>query len=563
MLKFVTYNLTLCQEISHFIKLCYIVINMNSLKKILSYLLIPLLAVSLILSGCQSNSTPATTTTPVSSSNSVLHLYNIDPITLDPAVSGDATSHEFIMQIFSGLLTLDNNLQPVADIAKSWKVSSDGTVYTFTLKQGVKFHDGREVKADDFKYSWERACNPATGSQTAEPYLGDIVGAKDMLAGKATSISGVKVIDDYTLQVTIDAPKPYFLDKLTYPTAFVVDRNNVNKGADWWKTPNGTGPFKFKSWVPNTSFVLERNDAFYGDVAKVASVEYKLWAGVPERLYETGDIDATDVSLPYIDEVTDPAGQYLSQLTITPELSFSYIGFNCTKPPFDDPDIRQAFSMAIDKTKLASLVYDNTVQKADGILPPGMPGYNPQLKGLDFDPQKALDLIKASKYGDVSRLPPIVITVEGYGGGIGSDLESIINEWRQNLGVEVTVRQIDPERFLYFTKDELDNMYESGWSADYPHPQDFLDILFASNTSDNYGGYSNPAVDDLLAKAGVEPDNAKALVMYQQVEQMLVNDAACIPLWFGKDYTLVKPNVHGYTPDAMGMVRLNEVSISK
>jgi len=467
------------------------------------------------------------------------------------------------MEIFSGLVTLDKNLQPVADIAKSWKVSPDGIVYTFTLKQGVKFQDGRAVTADDFKYSWERACNPATGSQTAEPYLGDIVGAKDMLDGKSNSISGIKVIDSSTLQVTIDAPRPYFLYQLTYPTAFVVDRNNVSKGTDWWKTPNGTGPFKLKTWVANTSFILERNDLYYGDVAKLAEIDYKLWAGVPERLYETGDIDATGVSLPYIDEVTDPAGQYLSQLTISPELSFSYIGFNCAKPPFDDANIRQAFSMAIDKDKLVSLVFDGTVQKADGILPPGMPGYNSQLKGLEFNPQKALDLIKASKYGSVANLPPIVITVAGYGGGIGSDLEAIINEWRQNLGVEVTVRQIDPERFLYNTKDELDNMYESGWSADYPHPQDFLDILFASNTSDNYGGYNNPAVDDLLAKAGVEPDNAKSLAIYQQVEQMLVNDAACIPLWFGKDYTLVKPNVQGYTLNAMGYVNLNEVSISK
>ena len=538
---------------------------MNSVKKILSYLLIPLLAASLALSGCQPIGTTTTVsgTTAAASSTAVLRLYNIDPITLDPAVSGDATSHEYIMQIFSGLLTLDSNLQPAADIAKSWTVGSNGTIYTFTLKQGVKFHDGREVKADDFKYSWERACDPATDSNTAEPYLGDIVGAKDMLAGKASSISGIKVIDNYTLQVTIDAPRPYFLYKLTYPTAFVVDRNNIGKGVTWWKNPNGTGPFKLKTWTANTSFILERNNSFYGDVAKVASVEYKLWAGIPERLFETGDIDAADVSLPYINEVTDPAGQYLSQLTITPELSFSYIGFNCTKAPFDDANIRQAFSMAIDKTKLASLVYDDTVQKADGILPPGMPGYNSGLKGLEFNPQKALDLIKASKYGDVSQLPPIVITVEGYGGGIGSDLESIINEWRQNLGVEVTVRQIDPERFLYFTKDELDNMYESGWSADYPHPQDFLDILFATNTSNNTGGYSNPAVDDLLAKAGVEPDNAKALVLYQQVEQLLVNDAACIPLWFGKSYTLVKPNVQGYTTNAMGIVKLNEVSIGK
>jgi oligopeptide transport system substrate-binding protein len=537
----------------------YIVNDMLAMRKIIAYLFLMLLSVSLVLSSCQLTKETTTTNT----SDTVLYLYGTDPLTLDPAVSGEATSHEYILQIFSGLVTLDDNLQPVADIAENWKVSNNGTVYTFTLKHSVKFHDGREVKAEDFQYSWERACNPATASQTAEAYLSDIVGVKDMLSGKANVISGVKVLDSYTLQVTIDAPRPYFLYKLTYPTAFVVDRNNVSKGTDWWKQPNGTGPFKLKKWEENTSFILQRNALYYGDVAKVASIEYKLWAGVPERLYETGDIDVTGVSLPYIDEVTDKAGSYLSQLTITPELSFSYIGFNCNKPPFDDANIRRAFSMAIDKQKLVSLVYKDMMEKADGILPPGMPGYNTELKGLEYNPQRALELIKASKYGDVSKLPPIVITTAGYGGEVGSSLEAIINEWRQNLGVEVTVREIDPERFLYHTKDELDNMYDSGWIADYPHPQDFLEILFASNTQNNFGGYSNSEVDALLAKTGVEQDNAQSLIMYQQIEQILVDDAACLPLWFGKSYTLVKPNVQGYNLTAMGYPRLNKVSISR
>jgi oligopeptide transport system substrate-binding protein len=139
----------------------------------------------------------------------------------------------------------------------------------------------------------------------------------------------------------------------------------------------------------------------------------------------------------------------------------------------------------------------------------------------------------------------------------------LVNEWRTNLGVEVTIRQIDPERFLYYTKTELDNMFDSGWSADYPHPQDFLDLLFASNTPNNFGGYSNSAVDALLVKAAAEQNSAKSLALYQQVEQMVVSDGAILPLWFGKTYTLVKPNVHGYTPNSMGEVKLNEVSIDK
>jgi len=148
----------------------------------------------------------------------VINLDGIDPYTLDPALAGDAISHDYIVQIFGGLLRLDDNLQPAPDIARDWEISPDGRTYTFHLRGDVKFHNGRQVKADDFKFSWERAVDPATGSRTALTYLGDIVGVKEMVNGKATTISGVKVVDDFTIQVTIDEPKSYFLSKMTYTT---------------------------------------------------------------------------------------------------------------------------------------------------------------------------------------------------------------------------------------------------------------------------------------------------------------------------------------------------------
>ncbi|GAJ12803.1 unnamed protein product, partial [marine sediment metagenome] len=234
------------------------------------------------------------------------------------------------------------------------------------------------------------------------------------------------------------------------------------------------------------------------------------------NLYETGKIDVTGVSLAYIDKVTDKAGPFYQDLKVTPELSFYYIGFNTTKPPFDDADIRRAFSQAIDKDKLVSLVFRDMMQPANGILPPGMPGYNEALSGLDFDIAGAKELIASSEYGDVSKLPPITITTMGWGGTISSGLEAIIHEWRQNLGVEVKVRQLEPERFLYNLMEEKDEMFYMGWVADYPHPQDFLEILFHSGADNNHGEYSNPEVDALLDKAGVELDKELSLALYQQ-----------------------------------------------
>ena len=489
----------------------------------------------------------------------VLNLYGRDPHTLDPAVSGEARSHQYIMQLFGGLVRLDDNMEPVPDIAQRWEISDDGRTYTFYLRHDVSFHNSREVRAEDCKYSWQRACDPATGSHTAATYLGDIVGVREVLAGKNEEISGVRVIDDYTLEVTIDAPKSYFLSKLTYPTAFIVDRANVESGSNWWRCPNGTGPFKLGRWDEENQLVLERNELYYGEKAKVSSIVFHLWGGVPMNMYETGEIDVSEVYIDYIDKVTDKAGPFYRELVVVPELSFFYIGFNTTRPPFDDVNIRRAFSQAIDKDTLVSLVFRDMMQPADGILPPGMPGFNEDLSGLDYDVNKAKQLIRESKYGDVSGLPPITITTSGWGGLISQALEAIIHQWRQNLGVEVKVRQLEPQRFFYYLSEEKDEMYYTGWIADYPHPQDFLDVLFHSGTDNNYGEYSNLEIDALLEMAGVEPDNKLSLALYQQAEQKLVDDAACLPLWFGRNYVLVKSYLRGYRVNPMGIVMLNGV----
>jgi oligopeptide transport system substrate-binding protein len=509
----------------------------------------------LALSACQQ------TGSSVTPGQGVLNLYDIDPYTLDPATSSEMTSHGYIMQIFSGLLRIDENLATVPDIAENWDISEDYLTYTFHLRKDVVFQDGQKVTAADFKYSWERACQPATQSITASTYLGDIVGANDVLAGKTTEIRGVKVIDDATLQVTIDAPKSYFLSKLAYPTTFVVERSNVSQGDQWWQQPIGTGPFKLKEWQAGNLLVLERNGRYYGELPKLQQVRYQLWAGVPMNMYEMGQIDVTSVYVSDIDKVTDPAGPFHDQLQVTPELSFSWIGFNTAKPPFDDMRVRQAFTMALDKDKIISLVFRDLVQRADGILPPGMPGYNPNLVGLEYNVGQAKELIKESRYGDVSNLPPITLTTSGYGGNISSALTAAITQWRENLGVEVTVRQLEPDWFLYHLREEKDEMFDMGWIADYPHPQDFLDVLFRTGAENNYAEYSNHAVDVLLDEANTEMDSAKSLQLYQQAEQLLVNDAAMLPLWFGKNYILVKPYVQGYSLNKMGVVWLNQVSV--
>lgn len=505
---------------------------------------------------------PSTACQPSPSGQDVLNLWDTGPLTLDPAISADMSSHTYVMQIFSGLVRLDQELNIVPDIAESWEKSPDGKTYTFHLRQGVKFHNGGEVKAADFKYSWERACDPDTGSGTAATYLGDIVGAKDMLAGKTVEISGVEVLDGYTLQVIIDAPKAYFLDKLAYPTAFVVDRANVESGVNWWREPNGTGPFKLKKWELGQWLILERSQIYYGELAKLEQVVYLL-SGAPMALYETGQIDVTLVSTSYIDQASDETNPLHLELAVTPELSLYYIGFNTAQPPFDDVNVRRAFCHAVNKERIVKVILKDMVSEAEGILPPGMPGYNEALEGLDYDVEKAKELIAASKYGDVSNLPPITLTVDGYGNSIPSYLGAIIQEWQQNLGVEISVRQLETEYFLYNLKQEKNEMFILGWIADYPDPHNFLDILFYTGSENNIFEYSNPSLDALLDQAAIEQNRADRLAMYQQAEQLVVDDAPCLPLFHGTNYILVKPDVKDYELSPLGIPDLSKVYLEQ
>lgn len=472
-----------------------------------------------------------------------LTLYGSEPATLDPARCPDAASASYIVEIFSGLVTLDNELNVVQDIAQSYDLSPDGRTYTFHLREGVRFHNGREVRASDFKYSIERAADPQTRSPVAEAYLGDIVGVKQKLRGEADEVSGIRVVDERTLEITIDAPKAYFLAKLTHPTAFVVDKENVESGGDWWRYPNGTGPFKLRQWQKGQRIVLERNELFYLGQAELEEVTFRL-RGNSMMMYENDEIKIAQVGTANIERVLDPMNPLNEELVIAPELSVSYMGFNTAMPPFDDEKVRQAFCHAVDKDRIIEILLKGTVSRADGILPPGMPGYNEDLEGLSYDVARAQQLIAESSYHD--SLPPIVLSVQATGAYVSSVSTAIAWMWQENLGVEVAIEGVEWETFLDDMREERLQVFEIGWVADYPDAENFLDLLFHSESVENHTAYSNPEVDELLEMARVEGDFDSRREIYQAVEETIVADAPWLPLWFGQSYYLVKPEVKGF-----------------
>ena len=489
-----------------------------------------------------------------------------DPPTLDPHLSGDTTSAGVVVEIYSGLVALNTDLQLVPDVADRWEISQDGKTYTFHIRDNARFHDGKPITASDFKWSLERAASPDTASPVADTYLGDIVGIHDVLEGNSTDISGVKVIDDRTLQIEIDAPKAYFLAKMTYPTAYVLDRENVEAGgASWTDAPNGSGPFRLAEYTVGEVIVLERNENFYLEPPHLDSVIMHLAGGQSMAMYENDEIDITGVGLFELDRVLDPNEPLNKELVIAPP-SFTtfYIGFNATEPPFDDPKFRQALTHAVDKDLIANEVLSTLVTPAYGVLPPGFPGYNVNLEGLQYDPDLARQLLSESKYPDAETRPRIVVTVPGTGGSIGLDMEVVIEMWRQELGVEVEIQQVEWATYL---QDLNANRFQafggSGWQADYPDPQDFLDILFHTDSKQNHTSYSNPELDAILEEARTEPDVGRRVELYHQAEVMIVQDAPLLPLWYtGEQYVLIKGHIEDYRLTPMTIPKLRHVKFS-
>ncbi len=496
-------------------------------------------------------------------SGSTLRLIGSDPLTLDPAIATDATSAGYIVEIFGGLVTLDKDLKIQPDIASTWDISPDGTVYTFHLRNDVVFQQtGRQVTAADFKYSIERAADPATASTVAEAYLGDIVGATDMINGNAKSISGIEVVDDLTLRITIDAAKPYFIYKMACPTAFVVDRTQVEADPkNWTKNPHGTGPFEVKEWKLGESLTLEANPTYHLGAPALKSVQFLLSAGSQLTMYQDDEVDVAGVSADDIDRVRDPNDSLHSEYLQGDEMSTWYIGFNTQKAPFDDVKVRQAFALSIDRQKIVDVVLKDMMSVATGIMPPGVPGYTSTVTAQAYDPDKAKQLLAESSYGGASGLPQITITEVGAGATAGDDIQAMVEMWKENLGVDVQIQQTEQATFWQDLDKGQYQMFTAGWVMDYPDPEDVLDILFYSQSHQNSSHYNNPDVDKLLVQARTEPDASKRLALYQQAEQIIVGDTPVIPLYNARDNVVVKPYVKNFFLPPIVMPYLRYVTI--
>lgn len=490
-----------------------------------------------------------------------------EPINLDPAQITDVSSAVIAVEVFGGLLMLDQSLRIAPDLAESVpaaQLNSDGTVtFRFTIRDNATFHDGKRITAEDFKWSLERNLHPETLSPTAPDFLGDIVGASEYLRNRADEVVGIQVIDDVTLDITIKQQTTVFLYKLTYPTAFVLDRDQVEADPERWAlAPNGSGPFRLTDWQLGEGLTLERFDDYHLEPAQVRKVTVRFAGGSVEQ-FENDELDQAFIGLNDIERVRDPASELNPLYVSRSELSVFYLAFNVSQPPFDDPNVRLALAHAIDKTTIVEDVLDDLLVAAHQIVPPGLVAHDPDYRGIVFDPELAQELLAESRYAGTTFVDEIRLTIPGAGATPGSVFEAIQDMWRQHLGLEIEIQQVEFATFISEVDRGLYGFFSLGWSLDYPDPHNVLDYKFHSASLGNDTQLDSDEIDALLEEARYSLDQELRTGIYQDVDRMLVEDAIWIPLYYSVAHEVVKPYVQGYEPTRTVIPHLRYVSIEE
>jgi ABC-type transport system substrate-binding protein len=473
---------------------------------------------------------------------------------IDPVNGGDFNSYQAIGVIYSNLVKLDSNLHPVGDTASSWDVSADGLTYTFHLRHNVRFSDGTPVTAADVVYSFTRDMNPRFISN-GHAALKHIVGAMDVLNGKAKTISGLKAVGTYDVQMTIDAPILYFPELLSRAQAGIVDRQVIAKYGEgkWYDHAIGSGPWMIKSWQHGQGMTLVPNPYYFGP--KPALKEYDMpFIQNPETAYseyQTGQIDV-DNNVPAT-EITNAAG--VPGFQQAAQLATDYIGLNTHIAPFDQIAVRQAFLLATDRVTLATKILKGGVVAADGLLPPTMPGWTKANQGLmPYNPAKARALLASAGHANGANMPPITFSFQA---GSARDLlreGAVLQQmWQQNLGVKVSLNVVELGKYNNDLNSHNVQMYVIQWGADWPEPSNWLSLQLHSGQANNNGDWSNHQFDALVDQADVTRDTAKRFALYQQAERIAIVQVPWIPLDSPKSLILIRPSVKGFVLTGEGL----------
>lgn len=476
-----------------------------------------------------------------------------DPKTLDPARARDIYSLTVTGQVFDGLVQFDHTLTVIPALAKFWTASRDNLTWTFTLRKGVRFHDGRELTADDVVYSLTRLVDPKLNSVVA-PFFANIAGAREFREGKAAEVSGVTALDPHTVRVKLtDASIPLVSVLAMGHGKIVPHEIAAREGERFGEHPIGTGPFRFVRWDHGREIVLAANPESFEGPPRLSRVTFKIFPGESDdAMYEEfrrGNLEDSPVPVRnYRKIVADGHYAYVKR----PMAGFRFYELNQRSKPLDDRRVRQAMIYAINREALVEEVFLGRYPWARGILPPGTLGFNPQLKGYPYDPDKARDLLRQAGYPGGQGLPriPVWSSIKRpefllMHERMKRDLEAV------GIHIDVTYHTDWPSFQTMYSQGRLP-VFLLAWYADIPEPESFLFRLFYSKSPSNFTGYANPLVDNLLLEARRTRDLEQRVELYRRAEQAILADAAVIPIFHYTYERLFQPYVRGIEVNGLG-----------
>jgi oligopeptide transport system substrate-binding protein len=476
-----------------------------------------------------------------------------DPSSLDPVKLVDLYGVAVANQIFDGLVAFDAHLNVVPALAQSWSASRDGLIWTFHLRKGVQFHNGREMGAEDVVYSLARLLDPAVDSRSSL-LLDKVKGAAEFRVGTTKVLEGIKAIDRYTVEISLSEPFVPFISILGMPHTSIVPRDEVERlGPDFGTAPVGTGPFRFVRWVRGHEILLETNERYFGGRPPLDRVRFVIFPGSTQsdmlKAFARGELEESPLTPDRRKEFLEAASY---KVVRKPTLRLQLYGFNLEHPPFRKREVRQAFNYAIDKIYLNQQVYGGLYVVARGILPPGMPGYSPEVKGYDYDPAKAKTLLAEAGHLGGKNLTPVTLSTAAKSVEARAETQ-IVQHDLAVLDVQVDVQESDDWPTFRRALERGDvQLFRYSWYADYPDPDNFLYPLFHSAGQRNYYRYHNPTVDKLLDDARRETDDLRRVKFYREAEQLILQDAPAVMLLHYTYESVFQPYVEGVVVSALG-----------
>ena len=545
-------------------------------KKVISLLLVAAMTVG--MAACGSNNGAASTnasagaangteaTAPVSSGDKELAVQiGPDPETIDPALNSSVDGGNMILHSYECLLVVgqDGTLQPGQ--AEKWETSEDGLTWTFHLRDGLKWSDGSDLTANDFVYSWKRVCDPAVAAPYAETVLGMVKGYDEAIEGNLDAL-GVSAPDDKTLVVELASPCSYFGSLAAFATLSPVQQATIEANGDAWATAPETyvsnGPFYMTEWVPGSHITFSKNPNYWNaDAVKLDRLKFALIedSNAAYSAYQTGEVlMIKDVPTEEIPSLTGT-----DEFFVDPIIGTYYVSLNDTEEQFKDPKVRQALSLAIDRDYVANTLMQGTYTAAGNFMGPGWidtdgsefmdnaNGGKPYIDTTDYEGnlEKAKALLKEAGYPDGKGFPSITYTTNDMG------YHKVVAEYLQQawaeLGIDLQVNIVEWASFTPMRRAQEFDTARNGWSGDYNDPSNMLDLLCTTN-GNNDGKYSNADYDAAMELSRTTLDPAERSKALHKAEDILMEDAGCIPIAYYNDFWLQSPKITGSWHSAYG-----------